>query len=562
MNKFKLISLAVLVAIGGCSTTSDKNTGLSNITIFSINDFHGNLQSDQPVPYLASKADAANPGKTLTVPAGGYAYLAAKLKERRAAVPSSILVGSGDLMGASPMGSALLKDEPVIEALNQLDLTVTAVGNHEFDSGTADLMRKIKGECASSGCAYADFHGARYAYLGANVYEQGSSTPWLTPYVIRQVGDVKVGFIGAVTADVPNLVAGDAIKRLRFDDEAASINRYVPELQKQGVNAIVALIHEGASYKGAENDPSYRCEGLQGPIIDITKKLDKAISLVVSGHSHQGYTCKIDGRLVVQGRSYGAFLTESTLTIDRNTNTVVNAVAVNHLIDQQQIKADVAAQLLVDKVTTQTAALRQRPVVTIDKTLSRSSEAGRFDSALGNIIADAQLHYAQHHGGADISLMNAGGIRSDLPSGSQKTPINVTFGDLYAVQPFGNNIVRMTLTGAQLLQVLQQQWAGGRPADEPKKLFVSHGLSYVWNPAAALEQRITDVKIKGKALDLTQQYNVVVNNFLADGGDGFSVLKQGTDRQLIGRDLDAFESYIRERGERITDVQLDRVQRR
>jgi 5'-nucleotidase len=133
------------------------------------------------VPYLASKADAANPGKTVNVPAGGYAYLAAKLKERRAAVPSSILVGSGDLMGASPMGSALLKDEPVIEALNQLDLTVTAVGNHEFDSGTADLMRKIKGECASSGCAYADFHGAKYAYLGANVYEQGSNTPWLTP---------------------------------------------------------------------------------------------------------------------------------------------------------------------------------------------------------------------------------------------------------------------------------------------------------------------------------------------------------------------------------------------
>ncbi|MBI1770919.1 MAG: bifunctional metallophosphatase/5'-nucleotidase, partial [Burkholderiales bacterium] len=381
-----------------------------------------------------------------------------------------------------------------------------------------------------------------------------------TPYVIRQVGDVKVGFIGAVTSDVPNLVAGDAVKHLSFEDEAIAINRYVPELQKQGVAAIVVLIHEGAIYKGSENDSSYRCEGLQGPIIEISKKLDKAISLIVSGHSHQGYTCKIDGRLVVQGRSYGSFLTESTLTIDRKTNQVINAVAVNHLIDQQALQADPAAKQLVDQVATQTASLRQRPIVNLSAPLSRNCEAGVFDSSLGNIIADSQLHQGQHAGGADVAFMNAGGIRSDLPSGKATGPVAVSYGDLYAVQPFGNNLVRMKLTGAQILTLLQQQWLG-REVNDPKKLFVSHTLSYSYDPRAGIDARVKDVKIKGKPLDMNQQYSVVVNSFMADGGDGFAVLKQAKDKELIGRDLEAFESYVREQGSKLNEVKRDRVKR-
>ncbi len=562
MQKLKLISISIAAILLAACASIDKaeKSATTDITIFSINDFHGNLQADQPVPYVATKIDPARPGAKIPVPAGGYAYLSTKLKERRQAVGASIFVGAGDLIGASPMGSALMKDEPVIEALNRLDLSVTAVGNHEFDNGTADLIRKIKGECPQTGCAYAEFKGARFSYLGANIHELGSNKPWLTPYVIRQVGDFKVGFIGAVTADVPNLVAGDAVKHLSFEDEATAINRYVPELQKQGVAAIVVLIHEGATYKGSENDPSYRCEGLQGPIIEISKKLDKAISLVVSGHSHQGYTCKIDGRLVVQGRSYGSFLTESTLTIDRRTNQVINAVAVNHLIDQQVLQADSAAKQLVDQMATQTAGLRQRPIVNLSAPLSRNSEAGFFDSSLGNIIADSQLHHGQHAGGADVAFMNAGGIRSDLPSGKATGPVAVSFGDLYAVQPFGNNLVRMKLTGAQILTLLQQQWSG-REVNDPKKLFVSHTLSYSYDPRAGINDRVKDVRVKGKPLDLNQQYSVVVNSFMADGGDGFAVLKQAKDKELIGRDLEAFESYVREQGSKLNEVKRDRVKR-
>ncbi|WP_428718128.1 bifunctional metallophosphatase/5'-nucleotidase [Undibacterium curvum] len=553
MYSSKILSISLLaLLLPACAL---KPATPEQVTIFSINDFHGNLQSEQPVPYQYTQNYN---GKVVNGAAGGYAYLAAKLKERRAAVGASILVGAGDLMGASPMGSALLKDEPVVEALNRIDLSVTAVGNHEFDSGTADLMRRIQGGCPQTGCAFSDFSGARYAYLGANVIDKTTRQAWLPPYVIRQVGNLKIGFIGAVTADVPNLVAGDAVKQLEFEDEAKAINRYVPELQKQGVDAIVVLIHEGANFKGSENDPTYRCEGLQGPIIGIANRIDPAVSLIVSGHSHQGYTCKIGDKLVVQGRSYGAFLTESTLSIDKASRRVVKAEAVNHLIDQQQIVPDAAAQKLVAEVSRLTASMRSRPVISLNKPLQRFSQDKVFDSTLGNLIADAQLHHAQHIGQADIAFMNSGGIRNDLPSGVNTSPVQVNFGDLYAVQPFGNGVIRLKMTGEQIRQVLQQQWQN-RPAGDVKKLFVSDGFSYEWHQKAVVAEQIQNLRLHGELLSNEKMYTVIVNSFLADGGDGFTVFRLASERALIGRDLDAMESYIREAGKKIEQIPVNRV---
>ncbi|MBI3283377.1 MAG: bifunctional metallophosphatase/5'-nucleotidase [Burkholderiales bacterium] len=562
MATIKFFSSAVLLAaLAACAQPALRQpAATADITIFSINDFHGNLQAAQPVPYMATLADPGHPGQQMSVPAGGYAYLAALLKQRRAAAPASILVGGGDLIGASPIGSAILRDEPVIEALNQLGLAATAVGNHEFDAGAATLLRKLRGECPATGCAYPGFRGAAFDYLAANVSEQGSAQPWLKPYVIRQVGEFKVGFIGAVTADVPNLVAGDKVGQLRFEDEASAVNRYVPELQRQGVAAIVLLIHEGADYAGAANDPSYRCEGLHGPIIAISKKLDPAISLIVSGHSHQAYTCKIDGRLVMQGGSYGAYLSEATLSIDRNTRQVLRAVAYNHLIAQHQLSAEPQAQQLVQHVAALTAAVRNRPVATLAGALMRDSAGAAFDSALGNVIADAQLSQTQNQGGAEIAFMNEGGIRADLPSGHPAPPLRLSYGDLYAAQPFGNTLVRLRLSGAQILALLQQQWQG-RTADDPKKLFVSDGFSYRWNPASPIDERVQDVRLNGQPLLPEREYSVVVNSFLAGGGDGFSVLKQGTQRQSIGQDLEALEAYVQAQGERLANVKTDRVRR-
>ncbi|MBC3934220.1 bifunctional metallophosphatase/5'-nucleotidase [Undibacterium sp. CY7W] len=550
-SKFISVSLLALL-LPACAL---KPAAPEQVTIFSINDFHGNLQSEQPVPYQFTQN--LN-GKVVNGAAGGYAYLAAKLKERRAAVGASILVGAGDLMGASPMGSALLKDEPVVEALNRIDLSVTAVGNHEFDSGTADLMRRIQGNCPQIGCAFSDFSGARYAYLGANVIDKTTRQAWLPPYVVRQVGNLKIGFIGAVTADVPNLVAGDAVKQLEFEDEAKAINRYVPELQKQGVDAIVVLIHEGANFKGSENDPTYRCEGLQGPIIGIANRIDPAVSLIVSGHSHQGYTCKIGDKLVVQGRSYGAFLTESTLSIDKANRRVVKAEAVNHLIDQQQIVPDAAAQKLVAEVSRLTASMRSRSVISLNKPLLRFSQDKVFDSTLGNLIADAQLHHAQHIGQADVAFMNSGGIRNDLPSGANAGPVQVNFGDLYAVQPFGNGVIRLKMTGEQIRNVLQQQWQN-RPAGDVKKLFVSDGFSYEWHQNASAAEQLQNLRLHGEPIAKDKLYTVIVNSFLAEGGDGFTVFRQASERALIGRDLDTMESYIREAGRKIEQIPVNRV---
>ena len=568
MYKIKLFPCMLLLSLLAACGTQERISKLAttDITIFSINDFHGNLQADKPVPYMAPSDEHghSHPADATLTPSGGYAYLATVLKQRRALTSASILVGAGDLIGASPIGAAILRDEPVFEALNQLGLSVTSVGNHEFDQGGEVLKSKIKGECPEQTCAFPGFRGAQYDYIAANVLSRSENAndkqAWLKPYVIRQVGDVKVAFIGAVTADTPNLVAGDGVKQLHFEDEATAINRYVPEIQRQGVAAIVVLIHEGAYYKGAANDPTYECKGLQGPIIDIVKRLDKSISLVVSGHTHQGYTCKIDGRMLVQARSYGAYLTETTLTIDRSRNQVINAVAINYLVEQHKLLVDPVAQQLVEQVANLTNTVRNRPIAAINAQLTRKSAVGGFDSSLGNVIADAQLSFARTVGGADISFINSGSIRNDLPAAQHSPNVAVTYGDIYAVQPFGNSLVSMSLSGAQIVEVLKQQWQG-RAADDPKKLFVSQGLSYLWSQSAPPEQRVQQLAVNGKPIDLARQYKVIVNNFLADGGDGFTVFKQGSERQIIGRDLVALEAYLRQPGLALPASKKDRVGR-
>ncbi|MFZ6749313.1 bifunctional metallophosphatase/5'-nucleotidase [Undibacterium sp. Ren11W] len=559
MSSIKIFSLLSVLSLLFSCASATKQQGSADITIFSFNDFHGNLQAEQPVPYMAPVHDAHGHAGAPTA-AGGYAYFASMLKQRRAAVGPSILVGAGDLMGASPIASAMLRDEPVIAALNQLGLSVTALGNHEFDAGGAALQAKLAGVCPANGCAFPGFSGAKYDYIAANVINKSDGQTWVKPYVIRQVGEFKVAFIGALTSDTPNLVAGDGVKDLQFEEEANTINRYVPEIQRQGVAAIVLLIHEGASYQGAANDASYACEGLQGPIIAISKKLDKAISLVVSGHTHQGYTCKIDGRLLVQARSYGAYLTETTLTIDRSSQQVIKAVASNHLIEQSKLSADPEAQQLLTQVASLTAMVRTRPVTRLSAALTRASEPGQFDSSLGNVIADAQLKFAKSVGNADFAMMNAGGIRSDLALGKQGQPAEINYGDIYAVQPFGNTLISMRLNGEQILALLQQQWQGGSKA-APKKLFVSDGFSYRWKFGAEPANMLQDVRLHGQPLDIQKQYTVVVNSFLADGGDGFTVFRQGTERRVLGRDLEAFEHYMHAQGADLTGLKTDRVQR-
>ena len=563
-----IFSAAIVASLAACSWLPTNSSIFGNtasktvdITIFSFNDFHGNLQADKPIPLLVKDEHGHDHGKdAASIPSGGYAYLATLLKQRRVAKPNSIFVGAGDLIGASPIGSAILRDEPVIEALNQLDLSVTSLGNHEFDAGSDVLLQKLKGECPSTGCAYQGFRGARYDYIAANVVQKTDGKPLFKPYVIRQIADQKIAFIGAVTVETPSIVAGEGIKTLRFEDEAEAVNRYVPEIQKQGVSAIVLLIHEGANYSGAANDPSYQCPGLQGPIVDITKRLDKAIQMIVSGHSHQGYTCKVDGRLLVQARSYGGYITETTLSIDRATRQVVRAEAVNLLVEQSKLIPDSNAQKLVESVVKQTEQVRNRVVASVATQLTRQREKGGHEHSLGNVIADAELYAAKPFGGADIAFMNDGGVRADLPAGVAGKPVEISFGDIYAVQPFGGTLVKIKMTGAQILALLQQQWQG-KAGTQPKALMVSEGFTYTWQASAPLEKRIQNLRLHGEPLQADRSYQVVTNSFLANGGDGFTVFKQATDSVTIGIDIDATINYLKEQGSKLDKVNIRRVQR-
>lgn len=554
----RLASVLMLAVLAACSSSpklpspvaqvsAPENTAL-DITLFSFNDLHGNLQSDHPTPYMV-KDEHDQDGHAM-IPTGGYAYLSTVLKQRRAAVGPNLVVGAGDMIGASPLNASLLKDEPVIEALNRLDLSVTSLGNHEFDGGREELLRKMHGGCPQDGCRLPGFHGASYDYLAANVIETATGKPWIKPYVIRQVGPVKIAFIGAVTKDTPNIVVKGRTDGLKFEDEADAVNRFIPEIKQAGVNSIVLLIHEGGSGVEAANDPSYECKGLKGPIIDITKRLDPAVDVVISAHSHQAYTCKIDGRLVVQARSYGSLLTEVHMKFDASRQHVIATSAFNHTIDQTHVIPDPEAKAWVDNINQMTSSVRERKIANLSHPLLRKTLKEAGDSVLGRVLADAALAYAQRTGAADIAFMNSGGVRSDLPSTSNTGSVDVTYADLVAVQPFGNYLVRMTMSGQQIIQLLQQQW-GDSGADGGSIMAVSQGLSYQWRSKGTPETRLLNVRLNGQPIDPKRKYIVIANNFLAEGGGGMSVFAQGSDRSNLGLDVDAMDWYLHEHADRV-----------
>lgn len=541
--------VATAFLLGACA--SAPMPGPVEVAVLGLNDFHGNIQASAPVPKTLKVQDAAHPEQTVSVPTGGAAYVAAELVRLRHEHPNSITVGVGDLIGASPLASSLLADEPTIEAMNRLGLSVSVVGNHEFDHGRDDLVRRVKGECPAQGCQLPEFRGASYTYLSANVIEEADGKPLFPPYAIRTVGGVKIAFVGAVLKGTPQIVNPAGIRGLRFEDEADSINRVIPEIRAQGVRTIIALIHEGAEYnspRGTYNDPGYRCEGFAGPIRDIVRRLDPQIRVVMSAHTHMAYTCSVDGRLVVQGASYGAMITELDLRLDPVSGELLDVQAHNELVDQRALHPDPAMQDFVAGVVERTRKIATQPAGSLPFGLDQSlqEEGGSADSALGNLIADSQLALAQGDDKpAEIAFMNTGGIRANLPSGERSDqPVQLNLGDLYAVQPFGNDVVVMTLSGAQIGTVLNQQGGDAQPDRLPRLLQVSHGFSYRWDGARPRGQRAYAASLNGEVLRPDRLYRVAVNGFLADGGDGLSELAQGRERRVVGGDVEALRRYL------------------
>ena len=507
------------------------------LTILAINDFHGNLR---PPAGGISIADPNDARRRIAIPAGGAEYMATLVKQLRARKKNSVFVAAGDLIGASPLLSALFHDEPTIEALSIMGLEIAAVGNHEFDEGRDELLRMQNGGCHPiAGCkGPRPFTGAKFRYLAASTVDKRTGEPLLPAYVIKEFEGIPVAFIGLALKNTPNIVSPSGVAGLEFRDEAETVNALVPQLRQRGIEAIVVLIHEGGFPAGDYNE----CRGIAGPIVDIVGKLDKAVDLVVSGHTHRAYRCVINGRLVTSADKFGTIVTEIELEIDRNTRDVVSARADNLIVRADAYAKDPEQSALIAAYDVLVKPLAEKPVGSITATLSRDEDPSG-ESVLGETITDAQLAAtrSERDGGAVIAFTNPGGIRTLLPKTGDGT---VTYADLFAVQPFGNTLVTLTLTGAQIKALLEQQWLNQA---KPRILQVSEGFSYTWNDKRSRGDFVAAdaITLEGRPLDAAARYRVTVNSFLADGGDGFSVLKDGGEPRIGPFEVPALEAYFK-----------------
>ena len=528
------------------------------LRLLAFNDLHGNIQASDPSP---GRVAVVKDGKQEMVDGGGAAYLAAVMAREQAGHANSLLISADDLTGASPMLSGLLKDEPTIRVMNRIGLDINVVGNHEFDLGRDELLRKAQGGCQGvDDCREGRFEGAAFDYLAANVVDKVSGKPLFPPYVIKAIDGVDVAFIGVVTRETPHIVAARGIADLDFLDEADTLNRYAAELSRRGVRAIVAVLHEGSSAAPDTAIDGSNCVGLSGALNEIDARVDPAVDLFISGHTHQSYACRLDGRMVTQAGNYGRMISVIDLSLDPALGEVT-AVSAHNIPVIRDVPPDAGIEAELQRAMVATAPIRQQKVATLPAALTRQPNAAG-ESALGDIIADAQLAAARELG-AVIAMTNPGGIRQDLP-GDPGKGLTVSLSDLFAVQPFGNNLVVMDLTGAQLKKLLEQQWIG-QPADrKPRILQVSNGFSYCYDDRRAEGDMILadTMHLDGEVLRLDGVYRVAVNNFLAGGGDRFKTLTEGRNVVQGGGDLDALRDYVKSHAAALPDRPQERICRR
>lgn len=559
-----LFPLAILAALSGCATSRGPAAPVA-IQILAINDFHGALE-----PPRASVTATLPGGEKVQVPAGGSAYLATAIRTMRQGHPHSITVAAGDLTSASPFVSSQFLDEPAILALNEIGLELNAVGNHEFDRGPEELLRLQNGGCAVNTklvpCRIdRDFPGARFAYLAANVRDREGKT--LFPATsLKTFGKgaraVRVGFVGLTLRETPTLVLPSAVASLKFEDEAATINALVPGLRAQGADAIVVLIHQGARTKGDYNDKS--CPGLSDELLPILAKLDPAVDLVVSGHTHEAYVCnfgQVDAArpiLFTSAGRNGMLVTDIRLSIDARAGKVVAKSADNRIVQSPGysfasgtvstsdafpvLAADPKVSAIVSRYVAAADPIARRAVGRMSGQALRARN-GSGESVLGSLVADVQLDATK----ADIAFMNSYGLRADLQPGPDGT---VTFKQIYDVQPFGNLLEVRAMTGAQIRAVLEQQFASGsNTADNPNMLQVSRGFAFSYDLRRPAGQRVLTMTLDGMPIDAARTYRVAISNFLAAGGDNFTAFRDTTKLEALTEDLAALEAYFADRGE-------------
>ncbi|HEU0235312.1 MAG TPA: bifunctional metallophosphatase/5'-nucleotidase [Candidatus Limnocylindrales bacterium] len=553
MRRSRLAALAVigvLVAAFAPAATARPAPGspavekaqTTEIQILGLNDFHGQLE---PVPSTSSG------GRIGATPAGGVEYLATHVRDLRATNPNTLFVSAGDLIGATPLISALFHDEPTIEAFNLMALDYNGVGNHEFDEGVDELLRMQNGGCHPvDGCLDGDpFHGADFQFLAANVAYKDTGETIFPPYAIHHFPGVKIAIVGMTLEGTPSIVTPAGISHVNFFDEADSVNALVPHLRQQGIETIIVLLHEGGSVTGGLNETTInQCNSPSGALPPIVERMDDAIDVVITGHTNWAVNCIIDGKVVTGAAATGRLITDIDLTINRATKNPVQILVNNKIVTQTVPKApDLTA--LVTKYKTLSAPLANRVVGNITADITRTQNAAG-ESSLGNLIADSQYLATKDagFGEAVVAFMNPGGIRADLTYPSSPAGEGdgvVTYGEIFTVQPFGNSLVTMTLTGAQIDTLLEQQF-DNPVVGQRRMLQISDTLRYSWSASAPTGSKVdvASIMIGGVPINPAASYRVTVNSFLADGGDLFSVLSLGTNRLGGDVDLDAVEKYF------------------
>ncbi|HET6339560.1 MAG TPA: bifunctional metallophosphatase/5'-nucleotidase [Polyangiales bacterium] len=509
------------------------------VKILGWNDFHGQLSP-----------------KTVSMrPAGGAAVMASYLRAAAAKSEYTFLVHAGDHVGASPPNSALLQDEPSISYLNLLANEacgarerssrcnlVGTLGNHEFDEGKDELLRLIDGGNHASGPYLEDlWDGAHFPYVSANVIDADSGETLLPPYKIVRVPSVPIAFIGAVLKNTPTIVTPTGVAGLTFLDEADAINSYIPELHAQGVHTIIVLIHQGLTQTSYTGPTDAAQAAPSGELLDVISRLDDDIDVIVSGHTHQFTNAILENAngvpmLVTQAFSASTAYAEIDLVLDTQTNDVVTKTAsvVTTWGDEGPgLTPDENVAALVARADESVAPRVNRIVGQAASDITRTQNTAG-ESALGNLIADSQRASV----GAQFGVMNPGGIRADLPAGE------VTWGELFAIQPFGNTVVTLILTGQQLYDLLNQQWGGMQPAGG--RLLQISGFGYTWDSTVPEGgARVVEVHaIDGMPIALDEGYVVAANNFIAAGGDNFTVLTAATNQVGGPVDMDALVAYL------------------
>ncbi|AZH77775.1 multifunctional nuclease/2',3'-cyclic-nucleotide 2'-phosphodiesterase/5'-nucleotidase/3'-nucleotidase [Microbacterium sp. Y-01] len=469
-----------------------------SIDVVTVNDFHGRIEADGA--------------------AAGAAVLAGAVKQFREANPNTIFAGAGDLIGASTFTSFINDDNPTIDALNAAGLDVSAAGNHEFDQGWEDLRDRVQDR-------------ADWEYISSNVFVTETGEPALAPAWVKELDGVRVGFVGAVTEDLDSLVSPEGIKDLEVRSIADSVNAVADDLRDGDASngeadVVILLVHEGAE------STALSAITPDSPLGEIVYGVDDDVDAIVSAHTHLAYNHVIDGRPVVSAGQYGENLGLMNLQVDPKTKELISITneikpltaagkplypavpEVQAIVDQAKAEADVLGAIKVGDITADFNRARQ----------SNGSENRGGESTIGNFVADVQKWST----GADIAFMNPGGIRANLTyasSGATDPDGNVTYREAATVQPFANTLVTMTLTGAQLKSVLEEQWQPAGSARPFLKLGVSEGLVYTYDPTAAQGSRITSITVNGSPLDAAGTYTVAANSFLAGGGDNFATFK-------------------------------------